>query len=208
MGQEGKRKIAIYMVCILAALALLNLVRRAPDPFQEGIADKILRFHILANSDSREDQAVKKRVRDEVGRMMAPLLDDAADLQETQEIVALHMEEIVRTAEETLAAEGYSYGASARLAQVEFPVKTYGSYTFPAGEYEALEITLGEGKGHNWWCVLYPNMCFQGTVYEVVEDGADEALREVLTPEEYADVFNSKNYEIRFRFLELFRGKQ
>ena len=113
------------------------------------------------------------------------------------------MDEIVTVAEETLEKEGYSYGASARLATVDFPVKTYGSYTFPAGEYEALEITLGEGNGHNWWCVLYPNMCFQGTVYEVVEEEADEALREVLTPEEYADVFNERNYQIRFRFAEV-----
>lgn len=203
-GKNSKK----YIVLILAALAFIICVWNASDPLQKGIADKILRFHILANSDSDEDQEVKKKVRDQVGQMMAPLLEDASGLAETQEIVAAHMDEIVCTAEETLRAEGYTYGASARLARVSFPVKTYGDYTFPAGEYEALEITLGEGKGHNWWCVLYPNMCFQGTVYEVVEESADEALREVLTPAEYADVFDSGNFEIRFRFLELLKGKK
>lgn len=142
-------------------------------------------------------------MRDAIGNYLAPQLEEARDLSDTKNIVTRHMDEIVTVAEETLEKEGYSYGASARLATVDFPVKTYGSYTFPAGEYEALEITLGEGNGHNWWCVLYPNMCFQGTVYEVVEEEADEALREVLTPEEYADVFNERNYQIRFRFAEV-----
>ena len=203
----------IVTIIIIAALGLIGYDRMSrceaigasaePDPYQQAIAEKILRFHILANSDSDKDQKVKEKVRDAIGNYLAPQLEEARDLSDTKNIVTRHMDEIVTVAEETLEKEGYSYGASARLATVDFPVKTYGSYTFPAGEYEALEITLGEGNGHNWWCVLYPNMCFQGTVYEVVEEEADEALREVLTPEEYADVFNERNYQIRFRFAEV-----
>lgn len=201
------KKRYIFGVLLFLAVAVRVWNASSNDPLQAGIADKILRFHILANSDSDEDQAIKEEVRDEVGQMLAPYLTNAADLEETQAIVTAHMSEIVRTAEEALEERGYDYGASARLAQVTFPEKTYGDYTFPAGEYEALEITLGEGRGHNWWCVLYPNMCFRGTVYEIVEDEADEALREVLSPEEYADVFNSGNYEIRFRFWDFLRGR-
>lgn len=203
----------IVTIIIIVALGLIGYDQMSQceaigasakaDPYQPGIAEKILRFHILANSDSDEDQEVKKKVRDAIGNYMAPRLEDAKNLSDTKDIVTTHMDEIVTVAEETLEKEGYSYGACARLATVDFPVKTYGSYTFPAGEYEALEITLGEGDGHNWWCVLYPNMCFQGTVYEVVDEEADEALREVLTPEEYADVFNEGNFEIRFRFAEV-----
>lgn len=198
----------IVTIIIIAALGLIGYDQMsrcaaAVDPYQPKIAEKILRFHILANSDSDKDQKVKEKVRDAIGNYLAPQLEEARDLSDTKNIVTRHMDEIVTVAEETLEKEGYSYGASARLATVDFPVKTYGSYTFPAGEYEALEITLGEGNGHNWWCVLYPNMCFQGTVYEVVEEEADEALREVLTPEEYADVFNERNYQIRFRFAEV-----
>lgn len=207
----GKRRYIFPALLVLAVgIRMWNASIQADnayDPLQAGIADKILRFHILANSDSDEDQAVKKKVRDEVGQMIAPLLENAGDLEETKRIVDIHMDEITGKAEEVLQAEGYAYGASARLAQVTFPAKTYGDYTFPAGDYEALEITLGEGRGHNWWCVLYPNMCFRGTVYEIVESEADEALREVLTPAEYADVFNSGNYEIRFRLFDFLRGK-
>ena len=198
----------IVTIIIISALGLIGYDQMSRcsatvDPYQPKIAEKILRFHILANSDSDKDQKVKEKVRDAIGNYLAPQLEEARDLSDTKNIVTRHMDEIVTVAEETLEKEGYSYGASARLATVDFPVKTYGSYTFPAGEYEALEITLGEGNGHNWWCVLYPNMCFQGTVYEVVEEEADEALREVLTPEEYADVFNERNYQIRFRFAEV-----
>ena len=175
------------------------------DPLQPEIARKILRFHILANSDSEEDQAVKIKVRDALGKMMGPKLADSKNLEETKKIVSENMDEIVALAEKTLEDNGYTYGATAELAHVQFPEKNYGDYTFPAGEYEALEVTLGKGGGHNWWCVLYPNMCFQGAVYEVVDEEADEALREVLTPEEYADVFDSGKLEIRFKFLEYFR---
>ena len=175
------------------------------DPLQPEIADKILRFHVLANSDSKEDQEVKKKVRDAVGAMMEPRLAGSTNLEETEAIVQRSMENIVEVATETLEDNGYHYGASARLANVEFPVKSYGAYTFPAGEYEALQVTLGEGEGHNWWCVLYPNMCFRGSVYEVPSDEAKHALREVLTPEEYEDIFRHGKYQIRFKFLEYFR---
>ncbi len=175
------------------------------DPLQPGIADKILRFHVLANSDSKEDQEVKKKVRDAVGAMMEPRLAGSRNLEETEAIVQRSMENIVEVATETLEENGYYYGARAKLANVEFPVKSYGAYTFPAGEYEALQVTLGEGEGHNWWCVLYPNMCFRGSVYEVPSDEAKHALREVLTPEEYEDIFRHGKYQIRFKFLEYFR---
>lgn len=175
------------------------------DPLQPEIADKILRFHVLANSDSKEDQEVKKKVRDAVGAMMEPRLAESRNLEETEAIVQRSMENIVEVATETLEENGYYYGARARLANVEFPVKSYGAYTFPAGEYEALQVTLGEGEGHNWWCVLYPNMCFRGSVYEVPSDEAKHALREVLTPEEYEDIFRHGKYQIRFKFLEYFR---
>ena len=203
---NGKKIIGAILLLVVLALAGSGKMQQAKaDPLQPEIAQKILRFHILANSDSEEDQAVKIKVRDAIGKMMGPKLADSKNLEETKKIVSENMDEIVALAEKTLEDNGYTYGAAAELAHVQFPEKTYGDYTFPAGEYEALEVTLGKGGGHNWWCVLYPNMCFQGTVYEVVDEEADEALREVLTTEEYADVFDSGKLEIRFKFLEYFR---
>ena len=175
------------------------------DPLQPAIAEKILRFHVLANSDAKDDQNVKLKVRDAVGHMLGQKLKKVTDRAQTEKIVQDHMDEIIETAEKTLRKSGYTYGASARLANVDFPVKTYGDYTFPAGKYRALQITLGKGEGHNWWCVLYPNMCFQGSVYEVMDESSGEELREVLTQEEYADVFDSGKMQIRWKFLDYFR---
>ena len=207
--QNGKyKKIAFGIAGIMLFLIIGvcgKYIGKTTDPLQPEIAGKILRFHVLANSDSEQDQNVRKKVRDAVGRLMGPKLADSRDLKETEKIVQQSMDEIVEVATETLEANGYDYGATACLANVEFPVKSYGEYTFPAGEYEALQITLGAGAGHNWWCVLYPNMCFRGSVYEITTEDAKEALREVLTPEEYADVFCHGKFQIRFKFLEYFR---
>lgn len=174
------------------------------EELQASIAGKILRFHILANSDSDEDQSVKEAVRDAVGQELAPLLQEAGSLAETERIAAEHMDAVVETADAVLMENGFSYGADAELVTAEFPVKTYGAFTFPAGEYRALEITLGAGAGHNWWCVLYPNMCFRGTVCGIDPESGEE-LREILSPEEYAGIFDAKNYEVRWKFLEYFR---
>lgn len=223
-NQNGKKKkfaagIIFIMMAVLFSMIQINVSQQCKqfrtvdfhirsdknDPLQPEIAGKILRFHVLANSDSEADQNVKKQVRDAVGQLMEPKLAESTDLAETEMIVQQSLDEITEVAERTLEENGYHYGASARIAQVEFPVKSYGEYTFPAGEYEALQVTLGEGRGHNWWCVLYPNMCFRGSVYEVTTDDAKKALREVLTPEEYEDVFRRGKFQIRFKFLEYFR---
>lgn len=174
------------------------------DPLQPSIASKILRFHVLANSDTACDQAVKEEVRDAVGTYLQPLLEEAESLEETKQIVSGHMEQVVGVAKQTLENKGFDYDVSARIANIDFPEKTYGAYTFPKGTYEALQIVIGEGRGQNWWCVLYPNMCFKGSVFEVIEEEASESLKEVLNPWEYADVFDSGKVEFRFKFLEYF----
>ena len=190
-GKMKKKKIMFIILCMLTVLAAGTAhatEKERVDPLQPAIAEKILRFHVLANSDAKDDQNVKLKVRDAVGHMLGQKLKKVTDRAQTEKIV-----------------HGYTYGASARLANVDFPVKTYGDYTFPAGKYRALQITLGKGEGHNWWCVLYPNMCFQGSVYEVMDESSGEELREVLTQEEYADVFDSGKMQIRWKFLDYFR---
>ena len=174
------------------------------DVYQPSIASKILRFHVLANSDSDEDQTVKEKVRDAVGIYLQPYLKDADSLARTKEVVNDRMEEIIEVARNTLVQNGYDYEVRACITNTSFPEKSYGAYTFPKGDYEALQIVIGEGDGQNWWCVLYPNMCFRGSVFEVVEEEAGEALREVLSPWEYADVFDSGKIEVKFKFLEFF----
>lgn len=172
---------------------------------QTQIAGKVLRFHVLANSDSTEDQQLKLEVRDAVGSYMQQMFSEElpqdANLRECEEMVKEHIPEIKEIATEVISDAGYDYEVAAAVEKTEFPVKTYGSYTFPAGEYEALRLTIGAGEGHNWWCVMYPNMCFSDGMYEVVDEEAEEALRKVLDKEEYEAVLQSGNYEIRFKYL-------
>ncbi len=205
MEGNAMKKIGLYLSGSIVFVMYIWITVLGNDPLQPMIASKILRFHVLANSDNAEDQAVKIKVRDAVGTYLHPLLKSSNDLDETKEIVNNHMEEIIGVAEETLAEYGYDYEVLASVTQADFPEKTYGAYTFPKGEYEALQIIIGEGKGQNWWCVLYPNMCFKGSVYEVIEEDAKVALKEVLSPWEYADVFDGGKVELRWKILEYFK---
>jgi stage II sporulation protein R len=202
-----KRKGIYYFVGVAVIAVYVWTIVLGNDPLQPAIASKILRFHVLANSDEVYDQSVKEKVRDAVGTYLQPLLEDAESLDETKRIVETNMDEIIEVAESTLNMHGYDYSVTASIANVDFPEKRYGSYTFPKGNYEALQIVIGEGKGKNWWCVLYPNMCFKGSVFEVIEEEAEQSLKEVLSPWEYADVFDSGKVEFRFKFLEYFRER-
>ena len=198
------KKLLAYLFMTATILLYVWTVVLGNDLLQPSIATKILRFHVLANSDSNEDQNVKEKVRDAVGIYLQPLLSQSKNLNETKQIVDENMEDIICVAKRTLQEHGYDYEVSASITRTNFPEKTYGAYTFPKGEYEALQIVLGEGDGQNWWCVLYPNMCFRGSVFEVIEKDAEEALREVLSPWEYADVIDSGKVQLRFKFLEFF----
>lgn len=181
----------------------------AQEETQKHLAQEVFRFHVLANSDSEKDQNLKLQVRDAVLDYMKEELSEEPEekqcLKQTVQWARTHTDEIRAIGEKTVAAAGEDQSVNVAVTTCYFPDRTYGDVTFPAGNYQALRVELGSAEGHNWWCVLYPNMCFQGAVYEVVDEEADEALREVLTPEEYADVFDSGKLEIRFKFLEYFR---
>lgn len=198
-------KIVLVLLFVAIIVTGIQSCGKRKENMQASIASKILRFHILANSDVEKDQEVKEKVRDAVGAYLSPLLEEAKNLEETKEIVNAHLEDIVDVSMQTLQENGFDYTVTAKITNADFPEKTYGPYSFPKGTYEALQISIGEGKGHNWWCVLYPNMCFRGTVYEVVEEDAKEELKEVLSPEEYQYIFTSGKYEIRLKILEYFQ---
>lgn len=203
----AKKKITGYLFCGMMAglLVFTGFTYMRANYLQKQIAEKVLRFHVLANSDSEEDQNLKLKVRDAVGSYMQQLFAQTGagerGLAACEEVVYEHLDEIKQTAEKVITEEGYHYEVSAAVERTEFPVKTYGDYTFPAGEYEALRLTIGEAEGHNWWCVMYPNMCFVDGMYEVVDENAEESLREVLSEEEYEAVLSSGNYEVEFKYL-------
>ena len=124
------------------------------------LEQNVLRLHILANSDSIDDQALKLKVRDKVLAQTENLFqsqpENAAD---AEQLVAEHLETLEQTAQQLVWDEGYSYAVKAQLVEMPFDDRTYGEWTMPAGDYEALRITIGEAAGQNWWCVMYPFLC-------------------------------------------------
>ena len=206
-----RKKIIITTIAIISLTAVIAAKNHTPAAntnsiactadMQKSIAGKILRFHVLANSDSEADQNVKKQVRDAVGAYIEPYLLECENIEETRATVNDHMDEIIAVSKETLAANGFTYGASAELTHTDFPEKTYGDYTFPEGNYEALEITLGDGAGHNWWCVLYPSLCFTNATCAVVDEDGKKELKEALSAEEYEMVTAASEFKIKWFFF-------
>lgn len=169
----------------------------------EAISAKVLRFHVIAKSDSENDQRRKLLVRDAVGEWMSLKLSRAKDKAECEQIIEENKEQIKALAEQVLAEDGESETVQVRLADVEFPDKVYGDYEFPAGTYRALQIIIGAGEGHNWWCVLYPNLCFSAEGYDVTGDGAREELSQVLSPAEYKAILKEHKYKLGFKYLDI-----
>ncbi|MGZ9814774.1 stage II sporulation protein R [Peribacillus simplex] len=124
------------------------------------IPDEAIRLRILANSDAEEDQAVKRLIRDEVNEDITKWVEELTSLDEARDVITSHLPDIQATAEAVIKEQGLEQSVKVDFGQAEFPTKLYGQYLYPAGDYEAVIITLGEGDGANWWCVLFPPLCF------------------------------------------------
>ena len=148
-----------WELALLLALAVTILWGAASLGQQEELGRKVIRLHVIANSDSPEDQALKLRVRDRVLARAQEILEQSADMEQAEQALTAALPELTREARETLAAEGCTQPVQARLEPAEFPTKDYDGFSLPAGKYLALRVIIGEGRGQNWWCVLYPGLC-------------------------------------------------
>lgn len=157
-----KKVCIIFLLSIIISLTAIGFVGADKANRSQGVAEcsQYLRMHIRADSNADEAQAVKYLVRDEIVAYLTPLVAGYESKNEALAGVEAHLREIAQTAEQTLARNGFSYGARASVKRESFPTRVYDGYTLPAGEYTALIIELGQGKGDNWWCVVYPPLCF------------------------------------------------
>jgi stage II sporulation protein R len=158
-----KKSAAILYILLLCAGTILSLYSpKTEATAQEAmvIPNEAIRLRILADSDSEKDQAIKRLVRDEVNKEITKWVEDLTSLDDARNIIKSKLPEIQAIAEEIVAAEGSNQSVKTEFDKVQFPTKLYGQFLYPAGEYEAILITLGEGEGANWWCVLYPPLCF------------------------------------------------
>lgn len=159
----------------------------------EGISDSLIRFHVIANSDSPSDQAIKLKVKDAVIERMHTLLDDATSIDESRAIIKDNMESLRELAIDVLNENGFNDNVSIALEREVFPMKQYGDIVLPPGEYEALIIRIGKAQGKNWWCVLFPPLCFVDATHGVIDDESKEELKDVLTDEEYQAIIMAKD---------------
>lgn len=165
----------------------------------EEIRHKVLRLHVLANSDSEEDQALKLLVRDAVTEAAAGLFDSADNAADALEIARDRLPEIEAVAQQTVQEQGYQYKVHAYLTNMYFTTRVYDSGTLPAGMYDAVRITIGTGEGKNWWCVVFPPIC-------VAAAGEHKDLEDVLDQEQVEIVTQPEKYEVRFKLVELWEG--
>ncbi|VYU19639.1 stage II sporulation protein R [Clostridium tertium] len=148
----------------------------------EDIVNKIIRFHVIANSDSDEDQALKLKVRDRVVEFISTKLRGSGSLDESRDIILSNKDKMEDIAKKVIKENNYSYSVTSDLSRENFPDKVYGDLIFPQGEYEAYRIIIGDGKGANWWCVMFPPLCFVDETKEAVD--SSEIKKEIEKNEE------------------------
>ena len=170
------------------------------------ISESVFRLHVIANSDSKEDQDLKYIVRDSLLEYMNNICKNCSSKEEAISLVEKNKENFKKIAEDTIKSEGYSYTVNINVGNFEFPTKTYGDISLPAGFYDALRVEIGEAKGQNWWCVMFPPLCFVDISSGIVPDESKETMKENLSNEEYALISDDSNTQIQFKFklLEFF----
>ena len=187
------------MACGLILTVLLNLAGFSAQC--AALEENIVRLHVIANSNDEADQAVKLRVRDAVLREAEQWYGDAEDFDTAVTALCTHLESLEAAANSVLKAENFPYCAKAEICEMYVPTRTYESFKLPAGRYRTLRISLGKAEGKNWWCVMYPNMCFRDNTYEVVGEDEKEQMYQVFTLYQYKKLIESEDKQIRFRYL-------
>lgn len=177
----------------------------------EEIQNEIIRFHVLANSDTEEDQKLKIKVRDKVIEKMSSKLSNTKNINEAREILIDSIDEVDRIAKDVIEENGYNYNVRSELKRENFPDKIYGDTLYPQGEYEAFRILIGEAEGQNWWCVMFPPLCFVDESKQTINsDKSEENFEEIRNESKDTENNKSKNKEkIKFKskLFELFKKK-
>ena len=200
-----KRLIIVLLLLILfifiSAISYVSAV-------SNNIANGVFRLHVIANSDSPEDQNLKYIVRDELIKYMNTLAKDCTSKQEVIEIAQNNISNFENIAKKTIQDNGFNYNVTVEIGNFDFPTKTYGDITLPAGTYDSLKVQIGEAKGQNWWCVMFPPLCFVDVTTGIVPEESKKEMKEAMPEEEYSLISNTNNSEVNFKFklIEFFEN--
>ena len=190
----------LFVYTFICAFSYVNAV-------SSNIQDSVFRLHVIANSDSEEDQNLKYIVRDKVLEYINSISGSQSSKEDVINLANNNINEIQKIAENTVHENGYNYEVKLNIGNFAFPTKTYGDISFPAGFYDALKIEIGKADGQNWWCVMFPPLCFVDVTSGIVPEDSKEIIKESLSDEEYELVSKNDN-EIRFKFkiVEMFHN--
>lgn len=196
----------LTILCLLLIIYTITCAFTYVEAVSNDISNSVFRLHVIANSDSTEDQDLKYKVRDNLLNYMNTLCINCTSKEEAIKLVYNYQEEFKEIALDTIKSEGYSYDVNINIGNFKFPTKEYGDITLPAGFYDALRVEIGEAKGKNWWCVMFPSLCFIDISSGIVPEESKENLEKVLSEEEYSIISNNDEYSIKLKFklLELF----
>ena len=199
----------LKMICILAFLLFIYTTICAisyAKSVSEDLENSVFRLHVIANCYSKEDQNLKYIVRDKLLQYMNSYLSNTSTKEDAIKIANKHLDEFKQVAINTIKEQGYSYNVNVKVGNFEFPTKTYGDISLPAGFYDALRVEIGEAKGQNWWCVMFPPLCFVDVTSGVVPEESKKELQNNLSEEEFALISDnqSSNIQFKFKLLEFF----
>ncbi len=172
------------------------------------IADSVFRLHVIANSDTEEDQNLKYLVRDALIEYMNFISNGSATREEAISLANSHKNDFYKIAKQVIIDNGYNYDVNINIGNFAFPTKNYGDISLPAGYYDALKVEIGNASGQNWWCVMFPPLCFVDISSGVVPEESKETIKNSLPDEEYNLVSNTQSADVKFKFkiLEFFQN--
>ena len=194
------------IICILGLICISITFLGGCTSYEQGevktysydeVNDSLIRFHVIASSDTKEDQDLKIKVKDRVIEYIYPYLKKSQSIEESREILTSKKEDILKIAKQVIDENGYSYGVQGSLSRENFPAKTYGNIELPQGEYEAFRIIIGNGQGKNWWCVMFPPLCFVDVTKGKVQE--EECKKEL---DEQIEKKQDETPKVKFKILE------
>ena len=197
-----------FIVLILFSVFVFISAISYVNSVSEDLSESVFRLHVIANSDSKEDQDLKYKVRDSILEYINELAVECSSKDEVIALATEKQEALHDIAKKVIEENGYDYDVNISIGNFEFPTKTYGDISFPAGNYDALRVEIGEAGGQNWWCVMFPPLCFVDVTSGVVPDESKETIKENLNDEEYDLISDTESPTIKFKFslIEFFKG--
>ena len=197
MNNFNKLKYSILLIILIFIFIIISAISYV-SAVSSNLSDNVFRLHVIANSDSDEDQQLKYIVRDKIIEHVNELGENAKSKEEL--INSINLDEINNIAKDTIIESGYNYDVNVEIGNFSFPTKTYGDISLPAGFYDALRVKIGKAEGQNWWCVMFPPLCFVDISSGIVPNESKENLKENLEPEEYTLISDNESEDIKFKF--------